>query len=214
MAPSSGLDACPAQPYILPKMDRIAKFIFEVGMLKKTPRTGYQFLGRGSENVAAHSFRATMIAYVLAKLHGQADVWRTVALTMVHDLAESRTADHNYVNRRYVKVDEEQASADQFADLPFGPELAEYKAEFEELKTLEAKLARDADHLDLIFELREHANLGNPYAPRWIHYATKRLITPQGRALAEEAARTDWTDWWFTDGDDWWVNGDWNREEK
>ncbi|MEQ8216458.1 MAG: phosphohydrolase, partial [Smithellaceae bacterium] len=30
-------------------MDNIADFLFEVGMLGKTPRSGYQFLGSGKE---------------------------------------------------------------------------------------------------------------------------------------------------------------------
>ena len=103
---------------------------------------------------------------------------RTVAMALVHDLAEARTADHNYVNRRYVKVDESQVTADQVQGLPFGPELASIKDEFESGSTIEAKLARDADQLDLIFELKEHQDLGNSYAPRWIEAATKRLATP------------------------------------
>lgn len=188
-------------------METIAKFIFELGMLKKTPRTGYQFLGRGEENVAAHSFRVTWIAFILAKLHGGVDVWRTVALAMMHDLAEARTADHNYVNRRYVDVDEAAATKDQLADLPFGTELAEYKTEFEEISSEEAKLARDADQLDLIFELKEHQDLGNRYAPKWIESAMGRLLTDQAKELASQARETDWTAWWFTEGDRWWVDG-------
>ena len=37
-------------------------------MLKKTPRTGYQFLGTGKESVAEHSFRTAIIGYVLASI--------------------------------------------------------------------------------------------------------------------------------------------------
>ena len=33
-------------------MKRIANFLFEAGMLKRTPRTGFQFLGSGAESVA------------------------------------------------------------------------------------------------------------------------------------------------------------------
>ena len=38
-------------------MKNLANFLFEVGMLKRTPRTGFQFLGSGAESVAEHSFR-------------------------------------------------------------------------------------------------------------------------------------------------------------
>ena len=183
-------------------------------MLKKAPRTGYQFLGRGAENVAAHSFRVAMIAYILAKLNGGVDVWRTVAMALIHDVAEARSGDHNYVNRRYVSVDEESITEDQLKGLPFGPELAAHKAEFEANRSQEAQLARDADQLDLIFELREHEDLGNPYALKWREAATKRLTTPEAKQLAEKAGEVDWTAWWFNDGDDWWVHGGSNQEEK
>ena len=62
-----------------------------------------------------------MIAYILAKEQGGVDVWKTVAMALVHDVAEARTADHNYVNRRYVQVDEAKATADQMARIGFWP---------------------------------------------------------------------------------------------
>ncbi len=46
-------------------MDRIADFLFEVGMLNKTPRTGYQFLGSGKESVAEHILRTLFVGYTL-----------------------------------------------------------------------------------------------------------------------------------------------------
>jgi len=49
-------------------MHNIANLLFEAGMLKRTPRTGLQFLGSGSESVAEHAFRVTFIGYVLARL--------------------------------------------------------------------------------------------------------------------------------------------------
>ena len=54
-------------------MKRTAEFLFEVGMLKRTPRTGYQFLGSGGESVADHSFRTAVIGYVLASQELEAD---------------------------------------------------------------------------------------------------------------------------------------------
>ncbi len=53
-----------------PRMTRLADFLFEVGMLKRTPRTGFQFLGSHRENVAEHGFRTAVIGYILAELAG------------------------------------------------------------------------------------------------------------------------------------------------
>ncbi len=54
-------------------MRDIADFLFEVGMLKKTPRSGFQFLGSGCESVAEHVLQTLYIGYVLCKLDPTAD---------------------------------------------------------------------------------------------------------------------------------------------
>lgn len=40
----------------------------EVGMLAKTPRSGFAFLGSGSQSVAEHSFQMTWVALILSTL--------------------------------------------------------------------------------------------------------------------------------------------------
>ncbi|MGD8504830.1 MAG: HD domain-containing protein, partial [Syntrophobacterales bacterium] len=42
-------------------------------MLKKTPRSGFQFLGSGRESVADHVFRVATIGFTLARLDKEAD---------------------------------------------------------------------------------------------------------------------------------------------
>jgi len=188
-------------------LDQIAKFLFEVGMLKKTPRTGYQFLGSGRESVAAHSFRTVVIGYVLASRTPGVDLSRVIQLCLFHDLPEARTGDHNYVNKRYVTVDEVRALQDQVGGLPFGADILSLFNEFNEGATIEARLAKDADQLDLILELKAYKDLGNPHAEDWLSFALQRLSTDEARALAHVVLETDWTDWWFDKQTDWWVNG-------
>lgn len=188
-------------------MKALINFLFEVGMLKKTPRTGFQFLGSGNESVAEHTFRTTVIGYVLAREESRADPLKTILMCLFHDLHEARTGDLNYVNKRYVHVDEEKATNDLAEGLPFSDELLSLTREFNRGETLEASLSRDADQLALIVELKEQQDLGNKYAAEWIHYALKRLHTENGNKLAQEILTTDWTDWWFEKRTDWWVNG-------
>jgi len=192
-------------------MKRSVKFLFEVGMLKKTPRTGYQFLGSGGESVADHSFRTAVIGYVLASQEPDADLNKVILMCLFHDLPEARTGDHNYVNKRYVKVDEEKALRDQVRELPQGDEIIALTQEFNADGTLEARLARDADQLDLIFELKEQLDLGNPGAGDWLSFAVQRLITDGAKGLAKEVLTTDRSEWWFDKQTDWWVNGPNNR---
>jgi putative hydrolase of HD superfamily len=188
-------------------MRNIANFLFEAGMLKKTPRTGYQFLGSGSESVADHSFRTALIGYVLAMDNQAADLQKVVLMCLFHDLPEARTGDHNYVNKRYVHVSEDQASQDLLQDLAFGDSILQLLREFNRTESIEAQLAKDADQLDLILELKEQKDLGNPYAGQWLSYALKRLMSPEAKRLADEIMETDSTDWWFEKKTDWWING-------
>lgn len=188
-------------------MKALVNFLFEVGMLKRTPRTGYQFLGTGKESVAEHSFRTAVIGYLLSREEKSADPFRTTLLCLFHDLHEARTGDHNYVNKRYVQVEEERAVRDLGRDLPAGPDLVELLREFNAGESTEALLARDADQLDLILSLKEQQDLGNRYAKDWIDYAVKRLQTDCARAMARQILDTDSTDWWFEKNDALWVNG-------
>jgi len=193
-------------------MRRIIEFLFEVGMLKKSPRTGYQFLGSGKESVAAHSFRTAIIGYTLANMEPDADLKKIVLMCLFHDLPEARTGDHNYVNKKYVKTDEEGALRDQVQNLQFGPEIISLSHEFNADASLEARISRDADQIDLILELKEQLDFGNPNAKDWLDFAVERLITENAKAMAKEILETDSTNWWFDKKTDWWVNGSRNQQ--
>jgi len=195
-------------------MKELINFLFEVGMLKKTPRTGYQFLGSGKESVAEHTFRMTIIGYLLSLQEPQADSMKTTLMCLFHDLHEARTGDHNYVNKRYVQIDEEKAVQDLAKGLPVRDQIVSLTREFAEGKSLEACISRDADQLDLILSLKEQQDLGNPYAREWIHYALKRLQSEAARSMAQEILETDSTEWWFEKETEWWVNGPQNNQSR
>ena len=187
------------------RLTRLVDFLNECGMLRKTPRTGYQFLGSGSEDVAQHSFRTAVIGHVLALMAG-ADVARTTYMCLFHDLHEARTGDFNYVNRIYNQSTRTQALEHAAAGTGLEEELLGYWAELEETVTLEARLAQDADQLDFILNLKEEFDQGNKYAGQWLEMAVERVRTQWGRDLAETIARTDHKDWWFLGPDpDWWT---------
>jgi putative hydrolase of HD superfamily len=195
-------------------MKDLINFLFEVGMLKKTPRTGYQFLGSGKESVAEHTFRMTIIGYLLSLQEPQADSMKTTLMCLFHDLHEARTGDLNYVNKRYVQIDEDKAIQDLAKGLPFSDQIVSLTREFTEGKSVEACISRDADQLDLILSLKEQQDLGNTYAREWLHYALKRLRTEAARSMAQEILETDSTEWWFEKKTEWWVNGPQNDQNR
>ncbi len=192
---------------------RSIEFLFEVGMLKKSPRTGYQFLGSGGESVADHSFRTAVIGYVLAFQEPDADRNKVVMMCLFHDLSEARSGDHNYMSKKYVKVDEESAVRDQLRDLLFGNEIMALFHEFNAGDTLEAQLSKDADQLDLILELKEQLDLGNSNAQEWLYFAVRRLHTDGAKKIAEEILTTHSTQWWFDKKTDWWISGPENQDK-
>ncbi len=188
-------------------MKRIANFLFEAGMLKRTPRTGFQFLGSGAESVAEHIFRTVYIGFTLGHLVKGVDTDKLLRMCLFHDLPEARTGDLNYVNKKYVKVDEEKAVNDLADTLPFGDEIRDMIFEFMEGTSIEAQLAYDADQLELILALKEYKDLGNTYADEWLAFALKRLKTDAAQELAKTILETDSSLWWFSDKSDWWIRG-------
>ncbi|MDR1871832.1 MAG: HD domain-containing protein [Deltaproteobacteria bacterium] len=185
---------------------KILEFLFETASLRRTPRTGYQFLGQGQESVAEHSFGVTVIAFVLARLAKGANLEKILKMALFHDLAEARTGDLNYVNKRYVKALETEAMTDAVKGLPFEAELMELFNEWRAGETLEAQLAADADQLDMMLELRRLASQGLTQATEWFGYAVLRLKTDLAKTLAKELSQTDPDGWWFKRRAELWIN--------
>ncbi|MGB5986250.1 MAG: HD domain-containing protein [Desulfobacterales bacterium] len=175
---------------------RIADFLFEARMLKEVPRTGYQFLGMGRESVAEHSYMTAMLGYILSDLVPEADSRRLVIMCLAHDIAEARIGDLNYVQKFYVTADEPAALADALEDLPFAEDLETLLTEFNAGQTLEAQLARDADQISLILELKALKTNGYTTPESWLPNVHARLKTDAGRNLAEAVLKAPRDRWW------------------
>ena len=184
-------------PLLSPEeLDRIVDLFFEAGMLRKTPRSGWIFLGTGNEDVAQHSFRVAFMSYVLAKRAG-ANPARAALLGLFHDLHEARTSDLNYMNQRYVQTDQKQAQLDAVAGTGLEEDIVGALEEFEQRESPEARIAKDADQLDLLFNLKEELDKGNAFARDWIDAALDRLKTDVARAVARQMLQVDHSRWWY-----------------
>ncbi len=184
-------------------MKNIANLLFEARILKEIPRSGYHFLGTGKESIAEHSFIITFIAWVMSKIEPDVDALKLISMCIVHDLCEARTGDLNAVQKQYVKADEKKALNDLTKHLPFGSSIVKLVDEFNECKTLEARLAYDADQLAFIVDLKAKADLGITSPVKWLPYVINRLKTDVGKKIAEDISHTEWDEWWlknFIDG--------------
>jgi putative hydrolases of HD superfamily len=142
---------------------RDIEFLYEVGGLRKVPRSWQQVLTHRVANISEHIFRMTFIAWTIA-IEEKADVEKVIKMCLTHDVAESRATDIAFMHRQYVTRNEELAFEHIFAETTIGGEVHGLVGEYEERLSLEAKIVKDADNLDVDLELREHARLGDPVA--------------------------------------------------
>ena len=188
-------------------IEKVADFLFEVGMLAKTPRSGFFFLGSGEQSVAEHINRASYIGFVLASMDKSVDMSKVLKMCLLHDLAEARVSDLNYVHQKYAETKEEKAVEDLVASVPFGEDIKNIISEYEKRESKEAKFAKDADNLEFLLSLKEQVDIGNKRAESWIPPLLKRFLTEEAKQLANAIIETDSDHWWFGDKDDsWWIN--------
>lgn len=178
-------------------MKAIADLLFEAKILKDIPRAGFAFLGAGRESVAEHSFAAAFIGFVMSKLEPQADAYRLLAMCLLHDLAEARIGDLNYVQKKYVTADEKQAIEDATQNVSFGDEISGLIDEFNQQETIEARLAHDADQLAFILDLKSIADVGARSPEKWLPVVRNRLKTGLGANIADEISQRKWDAWWM-----------------
>jgi putative hydrolases of HD superfamily len=176
----------------------ITAFLYEIGQLKRYPRTGWHTAGvTQPESVADHCFRASVIAAVIASLEG-ADPQRAAFLALWHDSQETRTTDLSHLTKKYVSSRPNEAvTSDQVRRLPepLAGVITAAVAEYEARETPEARCARDADKLELLLQAREYTDQGHPSLRPFLDSARSALRTEAARELAAEAMRQGYLDW-------------------
>jgi|SRR3989338_7694727 len=197
----------------LENISAIADFIYENGILSKTPRSGLWFLGTGSQSVAEHAFRTAFIGYALSSLTPKASGYKVALMCLFHDLGEARTSDLNYVHQRYGRLAEAKAIDDISKNIPFGGDIKKIYEEFELKSTIEARLAKDADQLEWLATLREEETKGNIKARTWAIIAHKRLKTPVAKKIGKALLSIHPDNWWFDAKDKWFVDRE-KRDQK
>lgn len=180
-------------------MKQIVNLLFEARILKDVIRSGYAFLGSGRESIAEHSFMTAFICFAMAKLEKDVNLEKLVSMALVHDLAEARTGDFNYVEKQYSVTDEAKAVSHLIKSVPFGTDIQKLVGEFNSCETKEAKLARDADQISFILELKKLSDLGSKGPEIWLPVILKRLKTKTGKEIAQSIMETRWDEWWMND---------------
>jgi putative hydrolase of HD superfamily len=179
------------------KDKQIANFLFEVGMLAKTPRSGFHFLGTGEQSVAEHVNRTAFIGYALAQMDGTVDTLKVLKMCLFHDITETRISDLNHIHQKYVERKEHSAVKDISDSVPFGADMFDTLTEYEKRESKEAIIVKDSDGLEWILALKEEADKGNARALEWIGFAIGRLKTESAKNIAKAIMDTNSNEWWF-----------------
>jgi putative hydrolase of HD superfamily len=137
--------------------------LLELQRLKRLDRTGWVLRGLppGAESVAAHSFGVALAAMLLADEAAargvEVDAERVLRLALLHDLAEARTGDMprtvaDYYGKDVRKRAERAAFDDMTRSLGEGraASYSELHEDYEERASLEARLVKAADIVDLL----------------------------------------------------------------
>ncbi len=185
---------------------RDLEFLFEIGTLKNVDRTWRQMLGMECANNLEHSFRVAFVALLIARRESAAgrapagvSEEKILKMALAHDLPEARTGDPNYMHKIYTATDDARAAEDLFAGTTFADLCAGALHEYEQRQSLEAKIVKDADNLDVDIELKEFEERVSRLPAKWGEnrrlVRDEKLYTESAKALWDEIRGADPSSW-------------------
>jgi putative hydrolase of HD superfamily len=174
-------------------------FLYEVGSLRNVQRGWRQHVGMDVANDLEHSVRVAWIAMILARMEGVSSDEKILKMALMHDIAETRISDLSYVQKAYATADEKAAAADMFR----GTSLEELNDtvlhEYEQRKSIESQIVKDADNLDLDIEMRELEERGSQLPKKWYQMRKdlrdKKLYTESAKKLWDMIQDVDIDEW-------------------
>lgn len=195
------------------KNTRDIEFLFEVGAMRHIDRVWKQFMGPDVANCAEHIFRVAWIAFTIAKREGTGNHEKILKMAFAHDIAESRAGDVHYLSRQYTKRDEGTAIRDIFEGTVHEDEMVELIDEYEKRESIEAKIVKDADNIDVELELRELRGRGHSLGAVWMNSRTKhvypKLYTKTARRFWKIIASAEPHNWHLNSSKNRFKSGDW-----
>ncbi len=180
-------------------MAKDIEFLFEIGTLRNVPRAWQQVLTGRVQNISEHIFRVALIGWIIATKE-KADISKVLKMALIHDLSESRTGDIAFMHRDYVTRNVKLADEHVFKGTAIEKEAHELLKEYDERKTLESKIVKDADNLDVDLELKELGKIGDTAAlsMRKDHrpeVRAKKLYTKTAKKMWDDIQNTDPSGW-------------------
>ena len=179
-----------------PNFNRITNLLFEIGTLRNMKRMHCQTLPQANDTIASHSFEVAITGMVLAKMEN-ADENKVLKMCLFHDIAEARTGDANFIHSHYVKADEKEAIKDQYSETPIEKEVVEILNEYEERKSKESIIAKDADLINQTILQCNYLKDSKKDLTRWNRHSMKLLKTKSAKKLAKTIINKNPFDWFY-----------------
>lgn len=198
-------------------MKRDIDFLYEIGALRHQPRMWHRFFGGNVASITEHHYRVIWLALIIAAREKKANTDKIIKMALVHDIAESRTGDADYLSRQYVERKEQLAIDHMLDQTSLKSEFIKAWRDYEKRTTIEAKIVKDADNLDVDLEIREQAAKGSHLGNDWESTRTKlsrqRFFTKAARDLYDEIESSNPNDWHVKSPNNRLNGGDWKSSK-
>ena len=193
---------------------RNIEFLYEMGTIRFIPRIWRQFLNKDFANLSEHIFRVIWTSIIIAK-EENADINKVIKMALIHDIVESRNSDVHYLSRMYTKRNDVAAIKDILKETSIEDEFLELFYEYEERESIEAQIVKDADNLDVDFELQEQYVNGIKIKEDFQVMRDRVyeiLFTETAKRMWKEIQDSNPHDW-HINGNNRFNNGDWKNNE-
>ena len=181
-------------------INKIVKYLFEAGELKRVRRSGWWLIGVGHpESIAEHSFRASVVAYMIGKMEN-VNAEKAALTVLFHDMPETRINDMHKVCQRYVDSHsaEKKAFNEQLELLPesIKKELLENINYGHGDNSPEGIVAKDADLIECALQAKEYLDCGFRDAQDWLNNIRNIIKTKTAKVMLGEIEKSDSNSWW------------------
>ncbi len=180
---------------------RDIEFLYELGSLRNVQRGWRQHFGVDCANVIEHTYRVLWISLILARKIGNVNEEKLMKMAISHDIPETRVSDLSYVQKVYAKADEEKAAHEMLEGTSL-LDFADTISEYEKRESIEAKIVKDADNLEVDLELRELEERGSKLPQKWKKFRQlmrdEKLYTDEAKEMWDLLQEVDVSDWHMT----------------
>lgn len=185
---------------------KIMYLIQQAGTLMLMNRNHIRNLGNITfDTIASHCFHVAVIAYCICRMEklSHEEGLRGLAMGLLHDLAEARTGDNDFVSKNYTTMDEARAIDDQFSGVDFAQDLKREIEEYEKRESQVAKCVKDADAVAQMYMEWTLSWQGNRLAEKWfggdLVNRLPHMRTKSAQKLIELLKDSDPQEWWWNE---------------